>query len=187
MIAPMAAGGIIKGFLTILTTFGVLTSDNGIYLILYGSGRCADVLYAHHRRFLGRQGLWHESLYRCCHRRSDAVPEADCFRGRGGNAYLLRPQGHDAGLLPDPAAHPAGRLCGKLDRKGCEKDHPADAAIDVRADCGAGHHAAAHPAGGRPGHDRRFQCSGYRCQRAVQCGACGLRRCSGRVSGSCSS
>ena len=41
MIAPMAAGGIIKGFLTILTTFGVLTSDNGIYLILYAA---ADAL-----------------------------------------------------------------------------------------------------------------------------------------------
>ena len=35
------AGGIIKGFLTILTTFGVLTSDNGIYLILYAA---ADAL-----------------------------------------------------------------------------------------------------------------------------------------------
>lgn len=41
MIAPMAAGGIIKGVLTILTTFGVLTSDNGIYLILYAA---ADAL-----------------------------------------------------------------------------------------------------------------------------------------------
>ena len=41
MIAPMAAGGIIRGILTVLTTVGVLATDNGIYLILYAA---ADAL-----------------------------------------------------------------------------------------------------------------------------------------------
>ncbi len=40
-IAPMAAGGIIKGVLTILTTVGVLASTDGTYLILYAA---ADAL-----------------------------------------------------------------------------------------------------------------------------------------------
>lgn len=40
-IAPMAAGGIIKGVLTILTTFGVLASTDGTYLVLYAA---ADAL-----------------------------------------------------------------------------------------------------------------------------------------------
>ncbi len=34
-IAPMAAGGIIKGVLTILTTIGILANTDGTYLILY--------------------------------------------------------------------------------------------------------------------------------------------------------
>lgn len=40
-IAPMAAGGIIKGILTILTTVGVLASTDGTYLVLYAA---ADAL-----------------------------------------------------------------------------------------------------------------------------------------------
>ena len=40
-IAPMAAGGIIKGVLTILTTFGVLASTDGTYMIFYAA---ADAL-----------------------------------------------------------------------------------------------------------------------------------------------
>lgn len=40
-IAPMAAGGIIKGILTILTTVGVLASTDGTYSILYAA---ADAL-----------------------------------------------------------------------------------------------------------------------------------------------
>lgn len=37
MLGPMIAGGIIKGILTILTTFGVLTNTDGTYLILYAA------------------------------------------------------------------------------------------------------------------------------------------------------
>lgn len=40
-IAPMAAGGIIKGVLTILTTFGVLATTDGTYMIFYAA---ADAL-----------------------------------------------------------------------------------------------------------------------------------------------
>lgn len=40
-IAPMAAGGIIKGVLTILTTIGVLAKTDGTYLVLYAA---ADAL-----------------------------------------------------------------------------------------------------------------------------------------------
>lgn len=40
-IGPMAAGGIIKGVLTILTTVGILASTDGTYLILYAA---ADAL-----------------------------------------------------------------------------------------------------------------------------------------------
>lgn len=40
-IAPMAAGGIIKGILTILTTVGVLSTADGTYLVLYAA---ADAL-----------------------------------------------------------------------------------------------------------------------------------------------
>lgn len=40
-IAPMAAGGIIKGVLTILTTIGVLANTDGTYLVLYAA---ADAL-----------------------------------------------------------------------------------------------------------------------------------------------
>lgn len=40
-IGPMAAGGIIKGILTILTTVGVLSSTDGTYMILYAA---ADAL-----------------------------------------------------------------------------------------------------------------------------------------------
>ncbi|MCC8076049.1 MAG: beta-glucoside-specific PTS transporter subunit IIABC [Clostridiales bacterium] len=37
MLGPMIAGGIIKGVLTILTTFGLLSSDSGTYLVLYAA------------------------------------------------------------------------------------------------------------------------------------------------------
>lgn len=37
MIGPMIAGGIIKGILVLLTTFGVLQSTDGTYLILYAA------------------------------------------------------------------------------------------------------------------------------------------------------
>lgn len=181
MIAPMAAGGIIKGVLTILTTFGVLTSDNGIYLILYAA---ADALMYFMPIIVGFSAgkVFGMNPYTAAVIGAAMLyPKLAAFVGAeetltffGLKVTMLD---YSQTMLPILLAV----FVGKLDRKGCEKDHPADAAIDVRADCGAGHHAAAHPAGGRPGHGRRFQCSGYRCQRAVQCGACGLRRCSGRV------
>lgn len=181
MIAPMAAGGIIKGVLTILTTFGVLTSDNGIYLILYAA---ADALMYFMPIIVGFSAgkVFGMNPYTAAVIGAAMLyPKLAAFVGAeetltffGLKVTMLD---YSQTMLPILLAV----FVASWIEKGCEKDHPADAAIDVRADCGAGHHAAAHPAGGRPGHGRRFQCSGYRCQRAVQCGACGLRRCSGRV------
>lgn len=40
MIGPMVAGGMLKGILVILTTFGVLSAESGTYQILYAAADC---------------------------------------------------------------------------------------------------------------------------------------------------